>query len=137
MGPFHSFSSTLRTYSITVPLKQDLVGGFNNLEKYKFVNGFRMTSHINYGTSKPCLKPPTRDTASQSYPSQSWFLLSFDRPFFSQIPWEKRLTLPGESRGWRPSSHGSPWVSEADMDMHGFSWAPGLVNIQKTMENHG
>ena len=35
----------------------NLVGGFNNLEKYEFVNG--KAYHIYYGKNKQCSKPTT------------------------------------------------------------------------------
>jgi hypothetical protein len=37
-----------------------LFGGFNNLEKYEFVNGKDDIPYMKWKITQPCLKPPTR-----------------------------------------------------------------------------
>ena len=56
----------------------------NPSEKYEFVNGFRMTSHIFNGKCCKCLKPPTSHEWIDDSSGNSWLdLLQLDRSHLS------------------------------------------------------
>ena len=59
-GKLHSLKQVINMGVIIPQTQPLLVGGFNHLEKYEFVNGFRMIPYRKWKIIQSCSKPPTR-----------------------------------------------------------------------------
>ena len=59
-GKLHSLKQVINMGVIIPQTQPLLVGGFNHLEKYEFVNGFRMIPCRKWKIIQSCSKPPTR-----------------------------------------------------------------------------